>query len=98
MEVRSIAKKLVLVVLTMVAMLSQAWQAHAVPKRVLLVYQDDGYSPASLELQQSMLSHLRTELGQNTQFFSEQLEATRIPESQDQALSWVRTRYASLAI
>jgi signal transduction histidine kinase len=81
-----------------VAIISLAPLALAAPKRVLLVYQDDGYSPAALELQQGILAHLRAQLGQDTQFFSEQLEATRIPESQDQALAWVRTRYASLAI
>jgi hypothetical protein len=81
-----------------VAIISLAPLALAAPKRVLLVYQDDGYSPATLELQQGILAHLRAQLGQDTQFFSEQLEATRIPESQDQALAWVRTRYASLAI
>jgi signal transduction histidine kinase len=84
--------------LTALAILSLAPQAFAAPKRVLLVYQDDGYSPATLELQQGILTHLRAELGQETQFFCEQLEATRIPESQDQALAWVRTRYANLAI
>ena len=98
MGVMSTAKKLVVAVLTAVVLLSHASQSHAVPKRVLLIYQDDGYSPATLELQQGILTHLRAELGQDTQFFSEQLEATRIPQSQDQALTWVRTRYANLAI
>ena len=91
-------KKAIRTLLTAVAILSQAGQAHAVPRRVLLVYQDEGYSPASLELQQGIFMHLQAELGRDTQVFSEQLEATRIPELQDQALAWVRTRYANHAI
>ncbi len=91
-------KTAVRMLLIAIAITSLAPQALAAPRRILLVYEDDGYSPASLELQQGILAHLRAELGQDTQFFSEQLEATRIPESQDQALSWVRTRYANHAI
>ena len=37
-------------------------------------------------------------LGEDTEFFGEQLEATRFPESQGQALSWVRKRYAGRSI
>jgi signal transduction histidine kinase len=65
------------------------------PKRVLLVYDTEVYSPASFEVQQGLLKRLRTQLGQNMEFFCEQLEANRFPDMQDHALSWVRTRYAT---
>ena len=70
----------------------------AAPKRILLVFQNEEYSPATLELQKGILDRLRVKLGQDTEFFGEQLEATRVPESQGQALSWVRTRYAGHGI
>jgi len=91
-------KRLAVIALIAVAMLSQACVASAAPRRVLLVYQSEVYSPAGLELQQGILAHLRRDLGKDTEFFSEQLEASRFPGSQGQALSWVRTRYASRGI
>ncbi len=77
------------------AFFSTVSAAAPAPKRVLLVYQTDGYSPTGLEFQKGILTELRTKLGQDVEFFCEQLEATRFPESQEQAISWVRTRYAA---
>jgi signal transduction histidine kinase len=81
-----------------VAFPSVANAAAAAPKRVLLVYDSEVYSPAALEEQQGILNRLRSELGQDTEFFCEQLEANRFPESQYQSLLWVRTRYAAHGI
>jgi signal transduction histidine kinase len=72
-------------------------QQH-VPKRILLVHQNDEYSPAALELEKGLLDRLRLTLGPDTEFFGEQLEATRFPENQSAALSWVRTRYVERGI
>jgi hypothetical protein len=91
-------KRVVGVVWLMVALFSLALAQPLPPKRILLVFQNEEYSPASLELQKGILDRLRTKLGQDTEFFGEQLEATRFPESQGQALSWVRTRYAGRGI
>jgi signal transduction histidine kinase len=91
-------KRLAAAALFVLALLQVAHAAPVTPKRVLLVLPADGYSPPSLALQQSILTHLRTGLGSNLQFFCEQLDATRLPESQEQALSWIRTRYATQGI
>jgi signal transduction histidine kinase len=68
------------------------------PKRVLLIHQNEEYSPASLEVQRGLLDRLRITMGPETEFFGEQLEATRFPEGQAAALSWVRARYAGRGI
>jgi signal transduction histidine kinase len=68
------------------------------PKRVLLVYQNDGYSPAALEFQQGVLARLREGLGRNFEFYSEQLQSARLPESRELALSLIRARYAAHGI
>lgn len=80
------------------ALIAVANVAAAAPKRILLVYDSEVYSPAALEEQQGILNRLRSQLGPDTEFFCEQLEANRFPESQYQALSWVRTRYAARGI
>ncbi len=91
-------KRVVAVVWLMVALFSLALAEPPTPKRILLVFQNEEYSPATLELQKGILDRLRAKLGQDTEFFGEQLEATRFPESQGQALAWVRTRYAGRGI
>lgn len=92
------SKRLAAMVIIAVACLSVTNAAASAPKRVLVVYDSEVYSPAALELQQGMLNRLQSELGQDTEFFCEQLEANRFPKSQYQALSWVRTRYAAHGI
>ena len=95
MNPRHNSRRLAAMVLVAVAfLLSIANAAASTPKRVLLVYDSEVYSPAALEEQQGILNRLRSQLGQDTEFFCEQLEANRFPESQFQALTWVRTRYA----
>ncbi len=91
-------KRVVAAVWLTVALFSFALAEPVAPKRILLVFQNEEYSPATLELQKGILDRLRAKLGQDTEFFGEQLEATRFPESQGQALSWVRTRYAGRGI
>ncbi len=91
-------KRVVAVVWLLMAFSLLALGEAAAPKRILLVFQNEEYSPATLELQKGILDRLRAKLGQDTEFFGEQLEATRVPESQGQALSWVRTRYAGHGI
>ncbi len=68
------------------------------PKRILLIHQNEEYSPAALELQKGLLDRLRIALGPETEFFGEQLEATRLPENEAAALAWVRARYAGRGI
>ncbi len=91
-------KRVVAVVWLIFAFFSLALAEPLPPKRILLVFQNEEYSPATLELRKGILDRLRINLGQDTEFFGEQLEATRFPESQGQALSWVRTRYAGRGI
>lgn len=88
------SNRLAVLVLATFALLAIA-NASATPKRVLLVFDNEVYSPASMELQRGILNRLLSKLGQDTEFFCEQLEANRFPESQFQALTWVRTRYAA---
>jgi signal transduction histidine kinase len=92
------SKHLAALMLVTFAFLPAASAAATAPKRVLLIYDSEVYSPAALEEQQGILNRLRSRLGQDTEFFCEQLEANRFPESQYQALSWVRTRYATRGI
>jgi signal transduction histidine kinase len=75
------------------ALLTTAHAASPRPIRILLVYESGGFSPASMELQQGMLNHLRRELGEDVELFSEQMESTRLPETQCKVLSWIRERY-----
>ena len=51
-----------------------------------------------LEFSKGILNHLRRELGADVELFCEQMEATRLPETQGKILSWIRERYASHGI
>jgi hypothetical protein len=53
------SRRVAAMVLVTLAFLRVANAAPTTPKRVLLVYQSEVYSPASLELQQGILDHLR---------------------------------------
>ena len=98
MSMRPVTRR-ALAVLLFVAMATLVAQSQsALPKRVLLVLQNEDYSPVTLEFERGILDRLRSTLGQSTVFFGEQLEATRLPESQEQSISWVRTRYTGRAI
>jgi signal transduction histidine kinase len=90
--------KVLAAVLLALAQIATAHAAISKPKRILLVYESGGYSPTSLELQQGILAHLRRELGQDVELFCEQMEATRLPETQGKVLSWIRERYAAHGI
>ncbi len=71
--------------------------AHAVT-RVLMVFQDDGHTPANSRTEQSVVSTLRQALGPSLEFYTEQLESTRFPEFREQTLASVRSRYADRKI
>ncbi len=71
--------------------------AHAVT-RVLMVFQDDGHTPANSRTEQSVVSTLRQALGPSLEFYTEQLESTRFPEFREQTLASVRSRYAGRKI
>ena len=86
------------VVLLAAALSPVAWGTLSAPKRVLLVFDSEIYSAASPKVQKGILSRLRSDLGEDTQFFAEQLESNRLPEFSEQALSWVRTRYTNQQI
>lgn len=90
--------RVTLIALIAVAAFSHACAEPSTPKRVLMVYQSEIYSPASWEFHQAVVSHLRSKLGRDTEFFSEQLEVNRFPESEGHALAWVRSRYAGRGI
>ncbi len=91
-------KRVVAFVSLIAALFPLAFASSPGSKRVLLIFDSEIYSPASPEVQKGILNRLRSELGQNTQFFSEQLESNRLPEFSDQALLWVRTRYTGQRI
>ena len=90
--------RVVSLVLLLAALFPLALTSAAAPKRVLLVFDSEIYSAASPKVQKGVLDGLRSQLGEDTQFFSEQLESNRLPEFSDQALDWVRTRYTSQQI
>jgi signal transduction histidine kinase len=79
---------------------ASAIQAHAgTTKRVLMLFQNDGFGYSDQKMQQSCLDALRQALGApNLEFYAVGLDSTRHPESREQALDWVRTRYASYGI
>ena len=84
--------------LSLVALVSFGAAEQPPPKRVLLVRQNEEYSPPALETEKGIVEELRRKLGEDTEFFGEQLEATRFPKSQEQALGWIRTRYSGRGI
>ena len=84
--------------LSLVALASFGAAEQPPPKRVLLVRQNEEYSPPALETEKGIVEELRRKLGEDTEFFGEQLEATRFPKSQEQALGWIRTRYSGRGI
>lgn len=98
MSTRPNPKRLVVAILVVFSIAAMANAAVITPKRVLLVYQNDGYSRAALEFQQSILAQLREALGRNVEFYSEQLQSARLPESRELALSLIRSRYAAHGI
>lgn len=89
------AKSVSTTVMLACALLATAANAMVTPpRRILLVYESGAFAPSALELQRGILSHLRQALGQDAEFFSEQLETTRFAETEGQAISWIRKRYA----
>jgi signal transduction histidine kinase len=98
MPVRLNLKRLAATVVFAVVIVAVANATVPTPKRVLLVYQNNGYSPAALEFQQSVLAGLREALGQDLEFYCEQLDWNRLPESREQGLEWVRSRYVAHGI
>jgi signal transduction histidine kinase len=98
MSMRSGTGRAAIALLFMVAGVSVASTQSLTPKRVLLIHQNEEYSPAAQELEKGLLDRLRMALGPETEFFGEQLEATRLPENQSAAVDWVRTRYAGRGI
>ena len=91
-------KRLAVTLLSAVCLLASANATASTPKHVLLIYQNNGYSPAALEFQQSVLAGLRRALNQDLEFYCEQLDWNRLPGSREQALDWVRSRYVTQSI
>ncbi len=98
MSMRPGVGRAAVVLLCAAALACAAPAQQRVPKRVLLVRQNEEYSPACVEVEKGILAQLRKQLGEDTEFFGEQLEATRFPKSQEQALGWIRTRYSGRGI
>jgi signal transduction histidine kinase len=75
-------------------------QAHAGSvKRVLMVFQNDGFGYAEQKMQQGCLESLRQSLGApNLEFYTAGLDSTRHPEGREQALAEVRSRYIPYGI
>jgi signal transduction histidine kinase len=92
MEVLRIVNKVVAAALTAAA-LSQAWAQPPVPKRVLLLFQDDGAAPAYVELEQRLSAMLRESMGPTLEFYREQLDAGRFPDKQEQRIANLRALY-----
>ncbi len=98
MAMRPVTKRTAAALLSLAGLVSLATAEPHSPKRVLLIRQNEEYSPAALETEKGILDELRKHLGEDTEFFGEQLEATRFPKSQEQALGWIRTRYTGRGI
>jgi signal transduction histidine kinase len=91
-------KRVVAVVWLMAVFLSVAWGEPHSPKRVLLVFQDDGSAPAYFEFGQGVARALRGIYGKDLDFYREQLDLARFPGSKDQAVAYLRSRYSDRKI
>lgn len=73
--------------------------ASQLPKRVLLLYENQGAPlPAYMELESALLQTLREQLGSNLQFYREELDAERHPEDRAQKIAEIHSRYAKRKI
>jgi signal transduction histidine kinase len=93
-----LVRRLTLVAVMSVVAFTQACADQAISKRVLLVFQNDGYSPSALEFQQSVFTRLRDALGPKIDFYCDQLDSTRIPAFRERVLALVRSRYSEHGI
>jgi hypothetical protein len=68
------------------------------PKRVLLVYEDDGAIPANVVFEGSLVQSLRAAMGANLEFYREQLDSTRFPENKRRKVNELESQYAERKI
>jgi len=71
-----------------------AFAQPGAPRRVLLVYQNDGDIPANIAFEQSLAENLRASVGRDLEFYREQLDSARFPEFEQRRLAEIRSRYA----
>src|SRR5277367_4108508 len=75
-----------------------AFAQHPSPKRVLLVYQNDGAIPSSVAFEQSLVQSLRAAMGPTLEFYREQLDSIRFPEYTQRKITELRSQYAERKI
>ena len=69
--------------------------ARAAPKRVLIVFLDDGGAPSNVALEQSARGMLAQQLGTTgVEIYHEELDPGRLPDIQTQQIAWLRSKYA----
>src|SRR5277367_6907467 len=71
-----------------------AFAQHPSPKRVLLVYQNDGAIPSSVAFEQSLVQSLRAAMGPTLEFYREQLDSSRFPEFTQRKITDLQSQYA----
>ena len=75
--------------------LASAPSASQTPKRVLLVYEDDGTIPAAIEFETTLLRTLRAQLGPRLEFYREQIDTARFPQDRTRTIAGIRSRFAN---
>lgn len=74
---------------------ASAASATQPPKRVLLLYENQGAPlPAYIEMESALLQTLREQLGLNLEFYREEIDAERHPEDRAQTIAELHSRYA----
>src|SRR5271170_4771400 len=75
-----------------------AFAQPTMPRRVLLVYQDEGTIPANIAFEQSLRQSLRAIVGPTLEFYREQLDSVRFPEYTEHKITELRSQYAERKI
>jgi signal transduction histidine kinase len=74
---------------------ASAASATQAPKRVLLLYENQGAPlPAYIEMESALLQTLREQLGLNLEFYREEIDAERHPEDRALTIAELHSRYA----
>jgi signal transduction histidine kinase len=93
-----ILRRLAATILLAAGIACAAFTQPTSPKRVLLVYQDDGAIPANVVFEQSLMQGLRVAMGPTLEFYREQLDSSRFPEYKERNISELRVQYSEKKI
>lgn len=68
------------------------------PKRILVVYEEQASTPSHTEMEQSLVSILNRSLPIAPEIYRESLDLARFPGLREQSIQWIRTKYAQRPI